>query len=199
MIVDDLKIELVTEGLSFPTSISFVDDDKILVLEKNTGLVRLISGWSIAGKPVLRLPVDIKAERGLLGIAVLHNGNNNNNGMNNDSYNHIGNKLDTGPRSSANTTNVFLYFTESNNKSNNIVNDQQFRNRIYKYDWNGQTLANPALILDLPAIPGPYHNGGKLMIGPDHYIYTVIGDLAGPKTQSQTIKLVLPLMEQAVY
>jgi glucose/arabinose dehydrogenase len=123
LIVDDLKIELVTEGLSFPTSISFVDDDKILVLEKNTGLVRLISGWSIAGKPVLRLPVDIKAERGLLGIAVLHNGNNNNNGMNNDSYNHIGNKLDTGPRSSANTTNVFLYFTESNNKSNNIVND----------------------------------------------------------------------------
>jgi aldose sugar dehydrogenase len=192
----DLKIELVTEGLSFPTSISFVDDDKILVLEKNTGLVRLISDGVLQEKPVLKLAVDTKAERGLLGIAVLHNSNNNNSGMNNDSYNHIRNKLDTGhagPRSSANTTNVFLYFTESNNKSNNIVNDQQFRNRIYKYDWNGQTLANPALILDLPAIPGPYHNGGKLMIGPDHYLYTVIGDLAGPKTQSQNNKTGPPI------
>jgi aldose sugar dehydrogenase len=192
----DLKIELVTEGLSFPTSISFVDDDKILVLEKNTGLVRLISDGVLQEKPVLKLPVDTKAERGLLGIAVLHNSNNNNNGMNKDSCNHIGNKLDTGhagPRSSANTTNVFLFFTESNNKSNNIVNDQQFRNRIYKYDWNGQTLANPALILDLPAISGPYHNGGKLMIGPDHYLYTVIGDLAGPKTQSQNNKTGPPI------
>lgn len=58
MIVDDLKIELVTEGLSFPTSISFVDDDKILVLEKNTGLVRLISDGVLQEKPVLKLPVE---------------------------------------------------------------------------------------------------------------------------------------------
>ena len=34
----NLKIELVTEGLSSPTSMAFVDDNKILVLEKNTGL-----------------------------------------------------------------------------------------------------------------------------------------------------------------
>ena len=26
---------------------------------------------------------------------------------------------------------------------------------------------------------------GKLIIGPDPYIYTVIGDLGGPKTQAQ--------------
>jgi glucose/arabinose dehydrogenase len=39
----NLKIELVAEGLSSPTNMAFVDDNKILVLEKNTGLVRLIS------------------------------------------------------------------------------------------------------------------------------------------------------------
>jgi len=33
------------------------------------------------------------------------------------------------------------------------------------------------LILDLPAIPGPNHDGGKLTIGPDNYLYAVIGDL----------------------
>ena len=33
------------------------------------------------------------------------------------------------------------------------------------------------LILDLPAAPGPYHQGGKLKIGYDNYLYAVIGDL----------------------
>jgi len=31
--------------------------------------------------------------------------------------------------------------------------------------------------LDLPATPGPNHPGGKIAIGKDHYLYTVIGDL----------------------
>jgi glucose/arabinose dehydrogenase len=36
---------------------------------------------------------------------------------------------------------------------------------------------NPTLILDLPAFPGPNHDGGKLIIGPANYLYAVIGDL----------------------
>jgi glucose/arabinose dehydrogenase len=31
--------------------------------------------------------------------------------------------------------------------------------------------------LDLPAEPGPNHDGGKLVIGPDNYLYVIIGDL----------------------
>jgi glucose/arabinose dehydrogenase len=165
----DLKIELVTEGLSYPTSMSFVDDNKILVLEKNTGLVRLISHGVLQDKPVLRLPIDNKAEHGLLGIAVLQKNNNKTDVVNAD---------------------VFLYFTTKpmNKNKSTITNDDQLRNRIYKYDWNGRSLINPTLILDLPAIPGPYHNGGKLIIGPDHYLYTVLGDLGGPKTEAQNNK-----------
>ena len=63
---------------------------------------------------------------------------------------------------------VFLYFTESG---------ETLRNRVYRYNWNGETLVNPTLILDLPAIPGPNHDGGKLVIGPDQYLYAIIGDL----------------------
>jgi aldose sugar dehydrogenase len=51
------------------------------------------------------------------------------------------------------------------------------RNRIYKYGWDGRNLFNSTLILDLPAEPGPNHDGGKLKTGPDHYLYAVIGDL----------------------
>ncbi|MDQ4023030.1 MAG: PQQ-dependent sugar dehydrogenase, partial [Thermoproteota archaeon] len=63
---------------------------------------------------------------------------------------------------------VFLYYTESG---------ETLRNRVYRYNWNGETLVNPTLILDLPAIPGPNHDGGKLVIGPDQYLYAIIGDL----------------------
>jgi glucose/arabinose dehydrogenase len=102
-----------------------------------------------------------------LGIAVSSNNSNNNNDGNSN-------------------TNVFLYFTQFSNKSsNNVMDNEQLRNKVYRYDWNGQMLVNPTPILDLPAVPGPYHNGAKLIIGPsDHDLYPVIGDLAGPKTQA---------------
>ena len=40
---NSLKVEQVTSGLSFPTSMAFIDNNNILVLEKNTGHVRFIS------------------------------------------------------------------------------------------------------------------------------------------------------------
>ena len=68
-----LKIELVTTGLSFPTSMAVIDKHNILVLEKNTGAVRLISDGVLRQKPILTLDVDGKGERGLLGLAILNN------------------------------------------------------------------------------------------------------------------------------
>ena len=38
-------------------------------------------------------------------------------------------------------------------------------------------LLNPKVILDVSALPGPNHNGGKLAIGSDHYLYAVIGNV----------------------
>jgi len=64
-------------------------------------------------------------------------------------------------------SNIFLYYTK----------EDPLRNRIYKFQWNGETLVNPSMILDLPAKPGPHHNGGKMVIGPDGYLYAVVGDL----------------------
>lgn len=42
---------------------------------------------------------------------------------------------------------------------------------------NGTRLIKPQLLLDLPATPKPTHNGGVVTIGPDNYVYTVIGDV----------------------
>jgi aldose sugar dehydrogenase len=146
----NLQAEILVEGLSFPTSMSFIDNNNILVLEKEEGTVRLISNGILQEQPVLKVDVNSNNERGLLGIAI----------MNNDT--------------------VFLYYTESSSSSSSSSQDNEpLGNRVYKYQWNEEEkiLVNPKLILDLPAIPGPNHNGGKLAIGPDNYLYVVIGDL----------------------
>ena len=144
-----LKVETLTKGLSSPTSMAFIDTSNILVSEKD-GQVRLVSNGVLEDKPVLQVSVDTESERGLLGIAIMNSTKTN--AANNSKF-------------------VYLYYTESK--------DGDLRNRIYRYEWNGQNqnLVNPTLILDLPALPGPNHDGGKLVIGPDHYLYAVIGDL----------------------
>jgi aldose sugar dehydrogenase len=172
-----LRVELVTEGLSSPTSMDFVDNNNILVLEKD-GLVRLISNGVLQKHPALKVPVNTTSERGLLGIAILNGSNSSNSGGDgggDTSHTKYTNITKTGAAAATankatKTANVFLYFTES--KLN-----EPLRNRIYKYAWDGKSLFNSTLILDLPAEPGPNHDGGKLKIGPDHYLYAVIGDL----------------------
>lgn len=149
----NLGVESFVEGLSSPTSIAFLDKENILVLEKE-GQVRLVSNGELVPEPVLQVPVDTDSERGLLGIAIM-NGSRTGSGL--------------GQNASAQT--IFLYYTESGREGGEL------RNRVYKYSWNGQTLDNPTLLVDLPAIPGPNHDGGKLMIGPDNYLYGIIGDL----------------------
>ena len=139
----NLQVETIVERLSLPTSMAFIDNNNILVLEKEKGTVRLVSNGILQEESVLEVNVDSRSERGLLGVTLMDN--------------------DT----------IFLYYTETSQ------NGDQLRNRVYKYQWNDEErlLVNPTLILDLPAIPGPNHDGGKLIIGPDNYLYAVIGDL----------------------
>lgn len=65
---------------------------------------------------------------------------------------------------------------------------EPLRNRIYGYVWNGQDLINPVLIIDLPAMPGPSHDGGKLIMGPDNHLYAIIGDPTSVAGQLQNLK-----------
>ena len=69
----------------------------------------------------------------------------------------------------SNITLVFVYFTESI--------DDSVRNRLYKYNIQNGELTNPELLIDLPASPGPAHNGGVVAIGPDDNVYITVGDL----------------------
>jgi glucose/arabinose dehydrogenase len=174
---DSLIIQPYTEGLSFPTSMAFVDNNTIMVLEKDKGTVRLVSHGKLQKEPILRVNIDNEAERGLLGIAISKKDTNTSNTIL-DTTNTNDSTYKDFKSTPANLEHfIYLYFTEKI-KNAHDGNNNSIRNRIYEYSWNGQSLSNSKLIMDLPAELGPYHNGGKLKIGPDNHLYIIIGDLA---------------------
>lgn len=155
----DITIDLIAEGLLSPTSMAFVDYNTIMVLEKDTGNVRLISDGQLKEEPILEVNVENKAEQGLLGISIQRNDDDtsvistaNNYGENTT----IASSNE--PSSTFLGYSVFLFYTEKINQfeGNNTGN---IRNRIYEYTWDGQSLLNPKLVLDFPTGPTGYHNG----------------------------------------
>jgi aldose sugar dehydrogenase len=157
-----LVVETVFQGIRFPTSMDFLGPDDILVLEKNEGTVKRIVNGTMLPEPLLDVNVATKAERGMLGLAV--------------------SKLKNG------TTYVFLFYTEASTKDGDDVSEgkQPLGNRLYRYELKNNHLINPKLILDLPADPGPYHNGGKMVVGPGRDLYLIIGDLFASENASLT-------------
>jgi glucose/arabinose dehydrogenase len=67
---------------------------------------------------------------------------------------------------------VYLYFTESSTDGGSPT-----FNRVVRYTWDGNNLVNQEPIINLPATPGPNHDGGIIIFGPDNKLYIVIGDL----------------------
>ncbi|MGI0042942.1 MAG: PQQ-dependent sugar dehydrogenase, partial [Nitrososphaeraceae archaeon] len=172
--------EVVAEGLTLPTTMAFLSQNDILVLEKDKGTVMRIVDGEVQPQPLLDVNVATEVERCMCGIAVSHNN-------------------ETGK------TYVFLYYTEAEDEDGGTA----IGNRLYRYELDEVTtnstssgsgsstevtnastgqLVNPLLLLDLPADPGPRHNGGAIMIGPDDNLYITIGDVdkvTGTTTQSQ--------------
>ena len=152
-----LKIELVSSGLDFPTTMAFLGPDDFLILEKNTGNVKRVTNGVLHEKPLLHVNTNIKDERGLLGVAVSK--------KNFYDYPYFleNKKL---------THNVFLYYIECNKKNLDC------ENRIYRYDLDNENneLVNPRLLIGVPSFPDPSHIGGIINIGPDENLYFTVGN-----------------------
>jgi aldose sugar dehydrogenase len=175
----ELGLREVAGGLEFPTSMAFLDENRILVLEKE-GRVKEIRDNKVLDVPVLDITgkVDSRLERGMLGIAISSDKKNVDN-------------VDMGHqdgREELNTSrSVFLFYTEKiqgfddNNeclsnpcRTNNIV-----ANRLYEYRLIDNKLVDPRLILEIPGSRGNgtfLHLGGTMVTGPDNYLYLITGD-----------------------
>ncbi|HZA68634.1 MAG TPA: PQQ-dependent sugar dehydrogenase, partial [Nitrososphaeraceae archaeon] len=151
----NLNIETVAEGLEFPTTMAFLGTNDFLVLEKEKGTVQRIVNGKMLPEPILDVNVGASQERCMCGIAI--------------------------STSTPGHTYIFLYFTEteSADKEDVLQGNDPIGNRLYRYELVNDKLVNPKLLLDLPATPGPRHNGGAMVIGPDNNLYIPIGDIDG--------------------
>jgi len=165
----NIKVEVLCKGLKFPTSMAFLGPNDLLVLEKNEGVVKRILNGVIQNESLLDVPVANGKERGMLGIAV--------------------------KKTNIDPVHVFLYFTESVKDGDDVSEKKiPLGNRLYRYDLVDGKLVNPKLLLDLPSEPGRpsepccIHNGGKIAIGHDNNVYTIIGDVHSHRTESQNVR-----------
>jgi glucose/arabinose dehydrogenase/predicted phosphodiesterase len=166
---DKFAIQPVIQGLKSPSDMAFLGPKDILVLDKRNGIVNRAVNGQISGPPLLDVNVANKVERGLVGIAT-------SNATNGTRY-------------------VFLYYTEGKHDGDDICPESDYctpgteplGNRLYRYELaNDNTkLVNPKLFLDLPATPGPGHNGGKMIIGANKSVYIIVGDVMAEKSMTQ--------------
>lgn len=155
----NFKAHVYFKGIKFPSSMAFLGDNDILVLEKNDGTVRRIVNGVMLAEPLLKVNVSTVGERGMLGITIL--------------------KRDNESKSPY----IFLYYTAVTSKSNPFGdkagdNSTQITNRLVRYELSNDRLVNGKLIFEVEP-KGIVHNGGKMVVGPDNNVYLVIGDTAG--------------------
>ena len=164
-----LSVSTVVEGLDSPTSMAFIDEDDILVLEKASGLVRRVTEGEIQTTPVLDLAVNSASERGLLGIA-LH-------------------------PEFPDEPSVYLFWTESSTgtDSTNLADVELLGNRVDRFTWDGSALIFDTNIIQLRALqedadqpPRGNHDGGVIRFGHDDKLYIYVGD-TGRRGQMQNL------------
>ncbi|HTM06878.1 MAG TPA: PQQ-dependent sugar dehydrogenase [Verrucomicrobiae bacterium] len=148
----NLRVEEVVSGLASPTTMAFIADGDILVLQKNDGRVIRILNGVVQSPEVLDLNVDSAVAHGLLGIA-LH------------------------PDFATNGF-IYLYYTQASGAGDSD-DGSAAANVVRKFHWDGSALTAVAgdPILSLPVTPDPNHNGGIILFGPDGKLYVINGDL----------------------
>ena len=162
----NLKVETVANGFEFPTTMAFLGPNDILILEKEKGTVQRIVNGKMLPEPLLDVNVATSQERCMCGVAVSK---------------HI-----------PGHTYVFLYYTEAESTDAEDITEGKdpIGNHLYRYELVNNKLVNPKLLLDLPATPGPRHNGGAIMIGTDNNLYIPVGDVDGshkePEFETET-------------
>ena len=169
----DFKAQLVVKGLTRPTGMIFLDDNDMLITEKQ-GTVQRIIGSEILQTPVLdiRQIINDTGERGLLSVGISR--------FNNDGENK---KNDNGAL-------IYILFTneKGKNATNNVnclaepcKNLQNVFNSLYQYEFKQGGMINPKLLANVPLYSNEsiQHIGGVLTVGPDEKLYFTGGDGRG--------------------
>jgi glucose/arabinose dehydrogenase len=145
--------------------LAFLGPDDFLVLEKSTGRVKRVVNGNVQSI-VLELPVNSFSERGLLGIALHPDFDNN----------HV----------------VYIRRTcrgtvdgerEPGSPTDDPAAVPLLGNRVDRFVWDGSMLTFDSNVIQLRAYQADAgqtlrgnHNGGKILFGPDGKLYIYMGD-----------------------
>jgi glucose/arabinose dehydrogenase len=190
LVVPNLALRTVASELELPTAFAFLDDDELFVIQKGTGTVQHVVDGQVVGT-VLDLAVNNASERGLLGLALDPNFDDN-------GY-------------------VYLYWTCTappppadaicspsaiecpdepalGADSNDILAVPLLGNRVDRFVWDGTSLDWDLNLVKLRAYqvdggdcpppgqgdeeqpPRGNHDGGVITFGADGKLYIIIGD-----------------------
>jgi aldose sugar dehydrogenase len=186
----NLKAEIVFKGLTYPTGMAFLDQEDILVIEKDTGIVRRIVNGVVLQDPLLDVNVATQGHRGMLGIAVSSSISSSSSPL---SLDHEISNSSIHASNTNSTKYVFLYYTATATSDGEDISEgkQPLGNVVYRYEFVNNKLINPKLLLDLPATPGAIGNGGKILLGPhDKSVYITVGGVGinGHQTEAQNVQ-----------
>ncbi len=201
MTVPNLDVRTAADGFVTPIGLAFVSDSTWLVIEKQTGQVRVVEDGAITGT-ALDLAVNNASERGLLGIA-LHPDFDENNFV----YLFWSCTAAAPPEETqfTPTANECTLIPELGDDSDETLAVPLLGNRVDRFVWDGEagtlTFDSNLIMLrsfqnDASTSPtGPNgevqparanHDGGIIRFGPDGKLYILFGDV-GRRGQLQNL------------
>lgn len=165
----------VVSGLDSPVGMAFLPDGRLLIIEKNSGKVRVWAG-GVPSTPATATAPGLNtsgSERGLLGIAV-------------DPQFSVDSQIPGEPH-------IYLFYTHTETIESVVSN----KIRVSRFTVGGDVFDNPTstnltftnevvLLHDFPDDRNN-HNGGTLRFGPDGMLYASIGDDAEDKCDAQDV------------
>jgi aldose sugar dehydrogenase len=184
-----LGVRTVLEGLTTPTSIAFLDEDAMFVLEKNTGQVKYVVGDEVQGV-ALDLAVNFSSERGLLGITLDPDFSDN-------GYVYLYWTCSAPPPSATPYFPAEIECADqplTGEDTDDILAVPLLGNRVDRFVWDGTNLSWDRNLVKLRVFqndsapiprgqgdeeqpPLGNHDGGVITFGTDGKLYIIIGDV----------------------
>ncbi len=158
----DFSDETIVSGLSSPTGMTLLPDGRVLVAEKNTGRLRVVTLAGAVNTIFTMGNLFTDSESGLLDVAV-------DPGWPTDPY-------------------VYLFHTR-NSPRNIVISRYNVSGSLSDPDSTNLSLSNPYLIIDDAPLDRSTHNGGTLRFGIDDMLYVSIGDDRDPCSAQDSTSL----------
>ncbi len=148
-----VRLEILADGFVAAVKMAFLPGGRFLFTEKHSGQVRLLDAtFTLQDLPVVDVAVNHAGERGLLGIA-------------------------THPDFERNGY-VYIMYVANASGQDSTERDGECDIRVARFRLHDEAAeAPPEILISLPARPGPLHNEGCILFGPDGKLYVSLGEL----------------------